>query len=137
MLPVGLAFAALYCIPILLTLWIPRQRLTVSLGLLCATLSILDLFLSPDGGVLWMGIVNRFTILVVTAGSVALVERHRRMTSEVKALQGLLPICAWCKNIRDDKGFWSDVEAYLQKHTGATFTHRMCPACKEHLDRQP
>ena len=47
----------------------------------------------------------------------------------VKTLQGLLPICAWCKRIRDDEGYWSQVEAYFHKATGADFTHSICPEC--------
>lgn len=47
----------------------------------------------------------------------------------VRALQGLLPMCSWCKNIRDDSGYWTRVEDYLQVHTGATTTHGMCPTC--------
>jgi hypothetical protein len=52
---------------------------------------------------------------------------------KVKALHGLLPICAWCKRIRDDHGYWSQVEAYIHEHTGADFTHGICPDC---LDKQ-
>jgi GAF domain-containing protein len=50
---------------------------------------------------------------------------------KVKALHGLLPICAWCKRIRDDHGYWSQVEAYIHAHTGADFTHGICPDCLE------
>jgi hypothetical protein len=47
----------------------------------------------------------------------------------VKILQELLPICAWCKRIRDDKGYWDQVEAYFHKNTGVDFTHGICPEC--------
>ena len=50
---------------------------------------------------------------------------------QVKTLQELLPICAWCKRIRDDAGYWSQVEAYFHKATGADFTHGICPQCLE------
>jgi GAF domain-containing protein len=50
---------------------------------------------------------------------------------KVKTLHGLLPICAWCKRIRDDQGYWSQVEAYIREHTGADFTHGICPECLE------
>jgi GAF domain-containing protein len=50
---------------------------------------------------------------------------------KVKTLHGLLPICAWCKRIRDDKGYWSQVEAYIHAHTGTDFTHGICPDCFE------
>ena len=49
--------------------------------------------------------------------------------ANVKALSGLLPICASCKKIRDDKGYWSQVESYIQTHSEATFTHGICPDC--------
>jgi len=49
--------------------------------------------------------------------------------SQVKTLNGLLPICSNCKKIRDDKGYWQQVESYIQKHTDATFTHGVCPEC--------
>jgi GAF domain-containing protein len=48
---------------------------------------------------------------------------------KLNMLHGLLPICAWCKRIRDDKGYWSQVEAYIHEHTGADFTHGICPDC--------
>jgi hypothetical protein len=47
----------------------------------------------------------------------------------VKLLTGLLPICAWCKRIRDDEGEWHRVEAYVSSRSAATFTHGMCPEC--------
>jgi PAS domain S-box-containing protein len=49
--------------------------------------------------------------------------------AEVKTLSGLLPICASCKKIRDDKGYWNSLEAYLMKHSIAQFTHGICPDC--------
>jgi GAF domain-containing protein len=55
--------------------------------------------------------------------------RLAQVLENVKALRGLLPICAWCKRIRDDKGYWSQVEAYVHTHTGADFTHGICPEC--------
>jgi GAF domain-containing protein len=57
--------------------------------------------------------------------------RMAEALENVKTLHGLLPICAWCKRIRDDKGYWSQVEAYVHEHTGADFTHGICPDCLE------
>lgn len=55
---------------------------------------------------------------------------------EIKTLRGLIPMCAWCRNIRDDKGYWKKVEKYIEEHTDASFTHGICPACmkKVHPD---
>jgi len=47
----------------------------------------------------------------------------------VKQLSGLLPICAWCKKIRDDQGSWSQMEAYIREHSEADFSHGVCPDC--------
>lgn len=48
---------------------------------------------------------------------------------EVKALQGFLPICAKCKKIRDDQGYWNNLETYIEERSGAKFSHGMCPDC--------
>lgn len=50
---------------------------------------------------------------------------------EIKILKGLLPICAYCKKIRDDQGFWQQMELYIHTHSGAEFSHGICPACEE------
>ena len=51
--------------------------------------------------------------------------------SDIKVLEGMIPICAWCKKIRDDEGFWSEVESYVSSKTRATFSHGLCPTCEE------
>jgi len=53
--------------------------------------------------------------------------------ANIKTLSGLLPICASCKKIRDDKGYWNQIETYIKNHSGATFTHGICPECIEKL----
>ena len=53
--------------------------------------------------------------------------------ASIKTLSGLLPICYSCKQIRDDKGYWNQIEAYIGKHTEAEFTHGICPACAKAL----
>jgi two-component system, NtrC family, sensor kinase len=50
---------------------------------------------------------------------------------QVKQLSGLLPICAGCKKIRDDKGYWQQIEAYIRDHSEADFTHSVCPHCAD------
>lgn len=52
--------------------------------------------------------------------------------AKVKLLSGLLPICAGCKKIRDDRGYWNQVESYVQRHSEATFSHGICPDCMKH-----
>ncbi|HKW30941.1 MAG TPA: GAF domain-containing protein [Verrucomicrobiae bacterium] len=56
--------------------------------------------------------------------------------NHIKTLQGLLPICAWCKRVRDDEGYWDQVEAYFHKSAGVDFTHGICPECLEKMRPQ-
>ncbi|MBW2127619.1 MAG: hypothetical protein JRH08_18705, partial [Deltaproteobacteria bacterium] len=56
-----------------------------------------------------------------------------KASSEIKTLSGLLPICAKCKKIRDDKGYWSQIEIYIKEHSEAQFTHGLCPECAKEL----
>lgn len=50
--------------------------------------------------------------------------------NEIKTLQGIVPICAHCKRIRNDEGFWEQVEEYVRDHTYAQFSHSICPQCR-------
>jgi hypothetical protein len=53
--------------------------------------------------------------------------------AKVKTLSGFLPICASCKKIRDDKGYWNQIEAYISEHSAVEFSHGICPECVEKL----
>ena len=57
----------------------------------------------------------------------------REHKSEIKQLRGMLPICSSCKKIRDDKGYWNQIEVYINEHSEAEFSHGMCPACMKSL----
>jgi len=58
-----------------------------------------------------------------------LIEELKKALENVKTLKGLLPICASCKRIRDDTGYWNQIEAYVREHTDAEFSHALCPDC--------
>ena len=63
-------------------------------------------------------------------------DRTRELTealANVKTLKGLLPICASCKKIRDDQGYWTQIESYIYKHSDAEFSHGICPDCAKKL----
>jgi CheY-like chemotaxis protein len=53
--------------------------------------------------------------------------------AEIKTLRGILPICSSCKKIRDDEGYWNQLEAYIQEHSEAVFSHGLCPECGKKL----
>lgn len=53
--------------------------------------------------------------------------------SRVRQLQGLLPICSYCKKVRDDQNYWQQVDSYISKHTEVEFSHSICPTCYDRL----
>lgn len=57
----------------------------------------------------------------------------RRTLNEIRILKGLLPICATCKKIRDDDGYWEQIECYVRDHSEADFSHSICPECAQKL----
>jgi len=60
-----------------------------------------------------------------------LISHLEEALAEIKTLKGFIPICASCKKIRDDEGYWNQLEAYISKRTDAVFSHGLCPECAE------
>jgi hypothetical protein len=57
----------------------------------------------------------------------------KKALEEIKTLSGFLPICASCKKIRDDQGYWKQIEVYISEHSEAEFSHGICPECAQKL----
>jgi len=62
-----------------------------------------------------------------------LIQKLQEALANIKTLRGLLPICASCKKIRDDNGYWHQIETYIRVHSEADFSHGICPECKIRL----
>lgn len=78
--------------------------------------------------------VKGFVVLVTDITAQKATEASLRdALRDVKTLKGLLPMCAWCRKLRDDKGYWASVEHYLAEHTDAKITHGICESCAETL----
>ncbi len=107
-------------------------------------------FIQPRHSLAIDDLVNRINALVFVVLSLGLLfiswRAHRALAreraaqdelvkalSEIKVLQGLLPICSGCKKIRDDKGSWNQLEIFIRDHSGADFTHSICPDCAKAL----
>ena len=60
-----------------------------------------------------------------------------KANSEIRALRGIIPICSFCKQVRDDRGYFEAVEAYLSKHSEADFSHTICPNCESACNNDP
>lgn len=58
-------------------------------------------------------------------------ERILKYTRQITELESMLPICSYCKKVRDDNNYWQQVESYLMERTGTTFSHSVCPSCYE------
>lgn len=62
-----------------------------------------------------------------------LIQSLENALTQIKILSGLLPICSSCKKIRDDRGYWKQIESYIQEHSEAQFSHSICPECAEKI----
>lgn len=90
-------------------------------------------------GLLFLMMNSRRLEEELVAGEKALKEQVVRLNkamSEVKVLKGLLPICSCCKKIRDDDGYWTQLESYIDRHSEATFTHGICPECATKIQNE-
>jgi hypothetical protein len=70
---------------------------------------------------------------IISDNNKILIDKLQNSLDEIKTLSGLLPICSACKKIRDDDGYWKQIEHYISEYTEARFTHSICPDCKERL----
>jgi len=97
-------------------------------------------FIDPQSGEL-LGIVESFTDITerkqLEAEREELISQLSRSLEEIKTLKGIVPICSHCKKIRDDKGFWNQLEMYIQDHSDAQLSHGICPGClREHYPEE-
>ncbi len=78
-------------------------------------------------------VAYRWRVALLLKREKELQKRVNEAIAQMKILGGLIPICANCKKIRDDRGYWNQLEKYLKEHSEAEFTHGICPECKEKL----
>lgn len=92
------------------------------------------------GGIPWLQVMGDLEVsFFITALFVSLLISHlqlrneelRRALSEVRELCAMLPICAWCRKVRDDSGYWQKIEEYLKVRGQVRFTHGICDTCRE------
>ena len=129
LLPTGVAVPILYVIPILLAVHCRQQWFRVSIAVGCTVLTLLGYALSQPGVPAWIALSNRALAVTAIWTTAVLAWRHLKATEHISVLQDLLPMCASCKKIRDDKGYWSQVEHYIEANTKTIFSHGICPEC--------
>lgn len=126
-------FPIAFVIPVALAAWFGRPVMAYSLSVfqpLCRLgfaffwhVPWLQYYSSVNAGV-------RIAVLVLIAYLINRTARQTRvLEKEVKMLEGLLPVCSYCKKIRDEGDHWQQMEAYITKHSEAKFTHGICPEC--------
>jgi len=67
------------------------------------------------------------------ADALATLRKTKQLTNQVETLSGLLPLCAWCKKVRNDSGYWEQIDKYITSHSNASLTHGVCPDCKSNF----
>jgi hypothetical protein len=72
-------------------------------------------------------------LLGAGADALAALRKTAQLTNQIETLSGLLPLCAWCKKVRNDSGYWEQIEQYITTRSDASFTHGVCPDCRKKL----
>jgi hypothetical protein len=114
--PLGVAAGVMYIIIVLISLWSKNNKITFFMAILGSIFTIVGLFSSPSGGELWKVLTNRslslfaiWAVAVLSYQRKKMYDQKERALSELKILTGLLPICAACKKIRNDEGYWERI----------------------------
>ena len=133
LVPLGTEVSLLYLIPLgFVAMWSsPKQSTHVLvIAAVCAVLTWVGFFLTPPHAV-WAAVANRLLAVTVIGFTVMLSVSRKRAEDDLTVLRGLLPICSYCKKIRDDWGSWQQMERYITDRSQADFSHGMCPDCGE------
>ena len=100
----------------------------IAIAAISAILTGIGLALSHSGP-FWDAVATRVFAVTVIGTTVMLSLVRKRAEDDVKVLRGLLPICSYCKKIRDDGGYWQQVERYIAARSEVDFSHGLCPEC--------
>ncbi|MBW8004007.1 MAG: hypothetical protein FVQ80_18765 [Planctomycetes bacterium] len=133
-------WAALFVIPVILLGLFWGVKIALIGGFLVALLLLILLYIAGavEGTLLLVRVFVIGLILHVGVGVTVgrlsdITKQLRKALNDVKQLRGLLPICAECKKIRDDEGYWHQVETFIRNHSQADFSHSICPECIKKL----
>jgi hypothetical protein len=123
-------------IPVLLAAWYTgaSAAAVLAIGLAVGQVAFVLLRSAPDAlttALLALVVVRGTLILLIGLWLARLADHERALEGRVRSLEGLLPICSFCKNIRNDAGEWERLEAYIAKRSDAKFSHGLCPDCRK------
>jgi hypothetical protein len=131
----GNAVGVLYVAPVLLVgLGTARRNpRIVGIASVCSALTVVGFALAPAPPVLGVAVVNRMLSLLAVWLAASLCLLYFRVEDDEDAARAFLPICASCKQIRDQEGLWHRLETYFSEQLGIRFTHGICPDCVRQL----
>ncbi|HJV65221.1 MAG TPA: hypothetical protein VJ550_05785 [Geomonas sp.] len=133
----------LYLIPLTALAWFDGRAVTLAASLLAGVIILVKDTVASNGVrgfyFFWDEAIKVVLLLMISFGvwkiRQLLREKDRsnqelrEALSEIRELREMIPICAWCHSVRNDKGFYERIEVYLSQLTGASLTHGICPAC--------
>ena len=127
-------FPVLYVIPVSLAAWYSGRWVSVALAVaipVAHVLFLVALWTQPAdlGTLIATTILRGAVILLMALWFARLSEHERTLDRHVQTLEGLLPICCFCKSIRTKAGDWEPLETYISKRSEAQFSHGFCPSC--------
>lgn len=126
-----LTFPILFVLPVALSAFFCSARLSYVLAVLLPFGRFLIAVYVDAPGSIAASITNALVRVAVLSLLAFLVTHTVRQSREIKVLRGRLPICMWCKSIRNEDGSWQKLETYIEEHSEADFSHGLCPKCKQ------
>lgn len=132
-----IAFPIIFILPLGAMAWWHSWRSASALAVIMITIRFFDTMHWNPGipNLVVYAMINSLVRLVVFLLLICLIseiaKQHRSLKYEVKVLEGLLPICAHCKQIRTAEGEWQQLEVYITNQSEATFSHSICPSCRQ------
>lgn len=126
-----LMFPILFVLPVVLSAWFCSARLAYVLAVLLPFGRFLIVTCVDATGSIAANTANALIEVAVLSLLAFLVAHTARLSREIKVLRGRLPICMWCKRIRDEGGSWQKLETYIAELSEADFSHGLCPECKQ------
>ena len=129
-------FPVIYVLPVILAAWYSGKWAAVGLAIAVPVFRLLVLVMPlnlPEGmtSLALATALRGIVIIFMALWFARLAEFERDLQKQVKVLEGLLPICAFCKNIRNEGGDWERLEKFISRRSEAQFSHGICPSCAE------
>lgn len=128
-------FPVFYVVPVVLAAWYSGQMISLYMALalpaqrLVLELWVWDVTAQPTDVALLATMIRISTYTLLGLATFRLSEHERALKRDLATLQGLLPLCARCKSIKNTESNWESLESYLESRSGAQFSHGLCPNC--------